>query len=213
MKAVDLSLKRLDTDYIDLYYLHYPDPQTPIEETLRTLDNLISNGKVRYIGCSNFAAWQLCEAFWTSRLHNLESFAAVQPRYNLLYRCIEDELVPCCQNYGIGVVPWGPLASGFLTGKYHRGMEAPKGARLANPLPYHRDILSDTNYEKLDRLEAFARERGHSVGELAIAWLLSHRWLSSVIAGATSAEQLTFNVTAINWKLTVEEMAELEKIT
>ena len=212
MKSVDLSLRRLNTDYIDLYYIHYPDTKTPIEETLRTLDNLVRSGKVRYIGCSNFAAWQLCEALWSSKIYNLESFIAVQTRYNLLDRSIERELVPCCQTYGIGVVPWGPLASGFLTGKYHRGAEIPKGVRLANPPPIYHDVLSDTNFNKLDKLEAFAKERDHSVGDLAIAWLLSHHWLGSVIAGATSKEQLSSNAAAVNCKLTAEDVAQLEKI-
>ena len=120
MKAIETSLKRLQTDYIDLYQMHVPDPTTPIEETLRVLDDLVRAGKVRYIGCSNFAAWQLCEALWTSRLNNLQSFVTVQPRYNILDRQIETELVSCCQAYNIGVIPWGPLAGGFLTGKYHQ---------------------------------------------------------------------------------------------
>ena len=136
MKAVEANLRRLNTDYIDLYYIHHADSQTPIQETLRALDNLVQTGKVRYIGCSNFAAWQLCEALWTSKLHNLESFIVVQPRYNLLDRRIEQELVPCCKAYGIGIIPWGPLAAGFLTGKYRRGMKISTGMRLANPMAY-----------------------------------------------------------------------------
>lgn len=188
MKAVEASLRRLSTDYIDLYYVHYPDSETPIQETLRTLDNLIQTGKVRYIGCSNFAAWQLCEAIWTSKFDGLESFIAVQPRYNLLDRSIERELVPCCQAYGIGIIPWGPLASGFLTGKYRRAREIPAGMRLANPSPIYNDIVTDANFDKLDKLQTFAQERRHSVGELAIAWLLSHQWIGSVIAGAMNIE-------------------------
>jgi len=199
MKAVEASLRRLNTDYIDLYYIHRPDLETPIEETLRALDDLVRTGKVRYIGCSNFAAWQLCEALWTSKLRNLESFIAVQSKYNLLDRSIEQELVPCCQTYGIGLIPWGPLAAGFLTGKYRRGQEIPAGTRLANrPLVYS-DTLTDANFDKLAKLEAFAEERGHSVGELAIAWLLSHPWLGSVIAGAVNIEQLSANVGAGQW--------------
>lgn len=211
MKAVDASLKRLNTDYIDLYYFHFPDLETPIEETLRALDDLVRTGKVRYIGCSNFAAWQLCEALWTSRLNNLESFIAVQSRYNLIDRNIEQELVPCCQAYGVGVIPWGPLASGFLTGKYRRGQEAPTGSRLANLLVVYEDILTDANFDTLATLEAFAGERGHNVGELAIAWLLAHPWLGSVIAGAMNKEQLSANIGAADWKLTAADLAELEK--
>jgi len=204
MRAVDASLKRLDTDYIDLYQFHRPDPTTPIEETLQTLDNLVRAGKVRYIGCSNFAAWQLCEALWTSRANGLESFVTVQSRYNLLNRTIEQELVPCCQTYGVGVIPWGPLAGGFLTGKYQRAEAAPDGTRLSRIGIYGR-MFNDATFDKLDRLKAFAEERGHSVAELAIAWLLSHPWLSTVIAGASQIEQVTTNVAAAEWKLTSED--------
>ena len=212
LKAVDASLRRLNTDYIDLYYIHRPDPETPIEETLRALDDLVRTGKVRYIGCSNFAAWQLCDALWTSKLNNLESFITVQSRYNLLDRSIEQELIPCCQTHGIGLTPWGPLASGFLTGKYRRGQEISAGMRLANPFPIYSDILTDANFDKLAKLEAFAKEQGHSVGELAIAWLLSHPWLASVIAGAMNVEQLSANVAAMGWKLTTEDIIQLDKI-
>ena len=212
MKAVDSSLRRLNTDYIDLYYIHFADTETPIEETLRALDDLVRAGKVRYIGCSNFNAWQLCEAMWTSKLYNLESFVAVQPRYNLLDRSIEREMVPCCQAYGVGVIPWGPLASGFLTGKYRRGQEIPADVRLANPMSIYADILNDANFDKLAKLEAFAEKCGHSVGELAIAWLLSHPWLGSVIAGAMNIEQLSANTAAVSWKLTPEDTVQLDKI-
>ena len=212
MKAVDASLRRLKTDYVDLYYIHRPDAGTPIQETLRALDDLVRTGKVRYIGCSDFSAWQLCEALWTSKLNNLESFITVQSKYNLLDRSIERELVPCCQTYGIGVIPWGPLASGFLTGKYRRGQEIPAGMRLANPFPIYNNILTDANFDKLAKLEAFAKERGHSVGELAIAWLLSHPFLGSVIAGAMNVEQLSANVAAMGWKLTTDDIVQLDKI-
>ena len=226
MDAVDGSLKRLATEYIDIYYIHWPDPTTPIEETLRTLDALVRAGKVRYIACSNFAAWQLCEALWISRANGLESFACVQTRYNLLDRSIESELVPCCQQYGVSVIPWSPLAEGFLTGKYQRGKPLPTGTRLSSPqaAPPPRMVLrgisgrpgmftsvfSDVNYDKLEKLHKFAIESGHTVGELAISWLLSHPWLSSVIAGVTKLEQLSLNVAAANWTLTEEEKAELE---
>ncbi len=213
MKAVDASLKRLNTDYIDLYYFHYPDPETPIQETLRALNDLVRTGKVRYIGCSSFTAWQLCEALWTSKLDNLESFITVQSKYNLLDRSIEQELVPCSQTYSIGIIPWGPLAGGFLTGKYRRGQEIAAGIRLANPSLIYRDILTDANFNKLARLEAFAKERGHSVGELAIAWLLCHPWLGSVIAGAMNIEQLSANMAAVGWEFTAEDMIQLDKIT
>jgi len=216
-KAIDASLRRLNTDYIDLYYIHWPDLETPIQETIRTLDDLVRIGKVRYIGCSNFAAWQLCEAWWTSKLNHLESFISVQSRYNLLDRDIERELVPCCLSYGIGLIPWWPLASGFLTGKFHRGEEIPADTRLANP-PRHwigrrgYDMLTDKNFDKLAKLETFAKERGHSVGELAISWLLSHPWLGSVIAGARNVEQLSANMATTTWRLTTEDMDRLDQI-
>jgi len=227
MTAVEASLKRLGTDYIDLYYIHWPDPTTPIEETLRTLNDLVRTGKVRYIACSNFAAWQLCEAIWTSRLNNLECFVGVQTRYNLIHRDIESELVPCCQSYDIGVIPWGPLADGFLTGKYQRGKPATAGTRLGSPRPstppqrimrgipggphIFASILTESNYDILEKLQKFSMERGHTVGELAISWLLSHPWLTSVIAGVTSPEQVSINVAAANWRLTEEEKSQLNQ--
>jgi len=216
MKAVDASLRRLQTDYVDLYQMHLPDPETPIEETLRTLDDLVKAGKVRYIGCSNFAGWQLSEALWTSRVNNLHPFVTVQMKYNFFERQIEQELVPCCNSHGIGVIPWGPLAGGFLTGKYHRGEQPPTPATGTMPAKaFHRlynTVITDANWERLGKLDAFAKTRGHKVGELAIAWLLWHPWLSTVIAGATKPEQLDANVAGANWKLTAEEVAQIEQI-
>ena len=213
MKAVEASLKRLQTDYIDLYQMHLTDPTTPIKETLRALDDLVKAGKVRYIGCSNFAAWQLCEALWTSRANNLNSFVTVQPQYNLLDRRIERELVPCCQAYDIGVIPYSPLASGFLTGKYRKGEELPADARLSAPNPAFQRIFTDANWDKLAKLEAFATGHGHTMGELAIAWLLSKPYISTVIAGARKTEQVSANVAAGEWKLTAEETAEVDSIS
>ena len=216
MKAVDASLRRLQTDYVDLYQMHLPDPETPIEETLRTLDDLVKAGKVRYIGCSNFAGWQLSEALWTSHINNLHSFVTVQMKYNFFERQIEQELVPCCKRHGVGVIPWGPLAGGFLTGKYHRGEQPPTPATGTMPAKaFHRlynTVITDANWERLGKLDAFAKTRGHKVGELAIAWLLSHPWLSTVIAGATRPEQLDANIAGANWKLTAEEVAQIEQI-
>ncbi|MBM2831297.1 MAG: Aldo/keto reductase [Dehalococcoidia bacterium] len=212
MKAVEGSLKRLDTDYIDLYYFHHPDPQTPIEETLRAMNDMVRAGKVRYIACSNFTGWQLADALWTSRQLNVESFIAVQSKYNLLDRSIERELVPCCLGHGIGIIPWGPLASGFLTGKYPPGQRIPPGSRLASPPSIYADIATEANFGKLTKLELFSKERGHNVAELAIAWLLSHPWLGSVIAGAMSPAQLSANAAAATWKLTAEDIAQLDKL-
>ena len=210
MKAVDASLRRLQTDYIDLYQIHWPDTTTPIEETLRALDDSVRAGKVRYIGCSNFAAWQLCEALWTSRVNNLHSFVTVQTRYNMLERQIEAELAPCCQAYSIGLIPWGPLAGGFLTGKYRQGEEAPPDGRLSKPHQLYGNIFTEANWNRLAKLETFAVECSHTVGELAIAWLLAKPWVSTVIAGARKIEQVSANIAAAEWKLTAEEVAEVE---
>jgi aryl-alcohol dehydrogenase-like predicted oxidoreductase len=216
MRAVEANLKRLNTDYIDLYQIHFPDPTTPIEETLRALDDLVRAGKVRYMGCSNFAGWQLSEALWTSYVNNLNHFVTVQTKYNLFERQIEQELVPCCKAHGVGVIPWGPLAGGFLTGKYLRG-EQPKTPTTAKRpskafIEIYNGVMTDVNWERLEKLEAFAKIRGHKVGELAIAWLVSHPWLSTVIAGATSPEQLDQSVAGADWKLTAEEVAQVEQI-
>jgi aryl-alcohol dehydrogenase-like predicted oxidoreductase len=216
IRALEASLKRLQTDYVDLYQMHQPDPTTPIEESLRALDDLVKSGKVRYIGCSNFAGWQLSEALWTSRVNRLNSFITVQPKYNLFERQIEQELVPCCKTHGVGVIPWGPLAGGFLTGKYRRGEQPPApapGARPAKAFLYlYSPVMTDANWGRLGKLETFARDRGHKVAELAIAWLLSHPWLSTVIAGATKPEQLDANLIGAGWKLTPEEVTQVEQI-
>lgn len=214
LRAVDDSLKRLQTDYIDLYYMHMPDSSTPIEETLSALDNLVSSGKVRYIGCSNFAAWQVNEALWTSKTNHLTAFVVVQQRYNLLSREIERELVPCCEAHDIGIIPYSPLANGLLTGKYRQGQEPPKDSRLSTTvLPGMKRVLDETNWEVLSKLETFAGECGHTIGELAIAWQLAKPWLVSVIAGARKVEQVTSNVAAAGWKLTAEEVSAVEAIT
>jgi aryl-alcohol dehydrogenase-like predicted oxidoreductase len=217
MRALEASLKRLQTDYVDLYQMHQPDPTTPIEESLRALDDLVKSGKVRYIGCSNFAGWQLSEALWTSRVSRLNSFVTAQSKYNLFERQIEQELVPCCKAHGVGVIPWGPLAGGFLTGKYRRGEQPPTpapGARPAKAFLYlYSPVMTDANWGRLEKLETFARDRGHKVAELAIAWLLSHPWLSTVIAGATKPEQLDANLIGAGWKLTPEEVTQVEQIS
>jgi len=212
MRAVDASLKRLQTDYIDLYQMHLPDPTTPIEETLRALDDLVRGGKVRYIGCSNFAAWQMCEALWTSKVNDLHPFVSAQPMYNILARQIERELVPCCQAYGIGIIPYSPLASGFLTGKYRQGEPAPEGARLSGSDPRFQRVFTEDNWTKLAKLEDYAKEHDHTVGELAITWLLAKPMVATVIAGARKVEQVTANVAAGDWKLTAEEVTEIEAL-
>jgi len=209
MQQVEDSLRRLQTDYIDLYQIHFTDSNTPIEETLRTLDDLVHQGKARYIGCSNFASWQVCEAIWTSRALNLTPFVSVQPEYSLLNRTIEHELVPFCHTYNIGILPYFPLASGFLTGKYRQGESVPEGTRLASNVRAQERTLTEKNFAILTRLENFAEERGHPILELAFAWLLGNSSVSSVIAGATRPEQVVANAKATDWHLTSEDMEEV----
>jgi aryl-alcohol dehydrogenase-like predicted oxidoreductase len=215
-RAVEASLKRLNTDYLDLYQYHFPDPTTPIEETLRALDDLVKSGKVRYIGCTNFTGWQISEAQWTSRVNHLHSFVTVQTKYNLLERQIEQEIVPCCKAHGLGIIPWGPLAGGFLTGKYRRGEPPPAPAKVGMPPKaynvLYKQLITDANWEKLEKLEAFAKDCGHKVGELAIAWLLMHPWVSTVIVGATKPDQIQANLAGAAWKMTPEEVARVEQI-
>ncbi len=211
--AAEASLKRLGTDYIDLYQIHQPDPETPQHETLEALNDLVRSGKVRYIGCSNFAAWQTVDALWISRANDLAPYISAQNQYNLLDRRIERELVPACRQFGVGILPYFPLASGFLTGKYRRGAEPPKGTRLSLIKRMADQTLTDENFAKLERLDKFARDHNHTLLELAIGWLASQPQVSSVISGATSPEQVTENVKAGNWKLTSEELAEIHKLT
>ena len=207
MTEVENSLRRLGTDYIDLYQIHFPDPKTPIDETLRALDDLVHQGKVRYIGCSNFTGWQVCEAIWTSQTLGLTPFISVQPAYSMLDRGVEAELIPFCAQYGVGILPYYPLANGFLTGKYRRGEPAADGTRLAEN---DRGLLTDKMFDLLEGLERFCADRGHTVLELAFAWLLANPTVSSVIAGATKVEQVVANSKAAGWRLTEDEMVEIE---
>ncbi len=211
--AVDDSLRRLGTDYIDLYQVHFPDAKTPIEETMRALDDVVRAGKVRYIGCSNFTGWQVVESQWIARTQDLSPFASAQNQYNLLDRRIERELAPACEKYGLGILPYFPLASGFLTGKYRPGEKPAEGTRLAAWGARGESVLSEPNFALLTKLEDFAQARGHTMIDLAIGWLASHAFVPSVIAGATKPEQVEQNVAAGAWRLTPEEMVEVDKIT
>jgi aryl-alcohol dehydrogenase-like predicted oxidoreductase len=211
--AVEESLKRLQTDWIDLYQVHNPDPVTPIEETLRTLDDLIQQGKVRYVGCSNFPAWQVAEARWTARELGINSFISCQDEYSLLVRHIERELLPAIESYGLGLLPFFPLASGLLTGKYEKDQPAPPGTRFAEWKALVSRYWTDSNWEKINRLKRFCAERNRNMLELALGWLLSKPAVSSVIAGATRPEQIEQNVAAGNWRLSPEELAEIDKST
>ena len=210
--SLDGSLKRLGTDYIDLYQIHRQDPNTPIDETLRALDDAVRAGKVRYIGCSNYDAWRLADAMWTSEHHGLARFVSAQPEYSMLVRDIEPEILPACANYGLGILPYFPLAHGFLTGKYRRGEDVPDGTRLALTPAAQGKRLTDSNFDVLEALDAFVGERGKTLVQLAFAWLLAHETVSSVIAGASNPGQVAQNAAAAGWELTAEEMAELKKI-
>ncbi len=202
--SVEASLRRLGTDWIDLYQLHQPDPATPIDETLRALDDLVRAGKVRYAGYSNFAAWQLVDADWTARTGHLVRPISAQDHYNLLTRDIERELLPACRALGVGLIPYYPLESGFLTGKYREGV-TPQGARLGESQRAGR-VLTPENFERLERFRQFAEERHHTLLGLAFGWLLSHVDVASVIASASSAEQVRQNVQAATWRLDPAEM-------
>ncbi len=210
IQAVEASLRRLGTDYIDLYQYHFPDVRTPLEETLRALDDLVRQGKVRYIGSSNFAGWQVAEAQWLANTGHLTPFVCAQNEYSLLNRDIERELIPACEQYGVSILPYFPLASGFLSGKYRPGAAPPEGTRLAVWGQRGAEMLSQRNFEALERLEAFAQGRGRTMLELALGWLASRTPVSSVIAGATKPEQVEQNVKAVEWLLTPEELAEVD---
>ncbi|MBC80885.1 MAG: aldo/keto reductase [Gammaproteobacteria bacterium] len=213
MQTVEDSLRRLNTDYIDLYQQHFPDPQTPIEETLRALDDLVHQGKVRYLGCSNFSGWQVSDADWTARDLNLNRFVTAQNLYSLIDRSIEKEVMPACEQYGLGILPYFPLASGLLTGKYTRGSEPPEGSRLSSWGDRKKSALSDDNFDLVEKLTSFAEERGHSILDLAMSWLASMPSIPSVIAGATSKAQVQQNAEAASWQLTMEEMREVNEIS
>ena len=213
MSAVEASLRRLDTDYIDLYQQHIEDPRTPIEETLRALDDLVRQGKVRYIASSTLSAWQVVEAHWTATHFNLDRFVACQERYSLLERGLDRELMPVLQSYGLGLIPFSPLANGLLTGKYRRDEKLPAGSRLAAAPHMAERTLTEANWATTERLEAFCAARGHTLLELAFSWLLHRPAVASVIAGATAPEQVAANVRAACWRLSREDMDEIDRIT
>ena len=207
--AVEASLKRLQTDYIDLYQMHASDPDTPIAETLDALDDLIRVGKVRYIGCSNFTGWQIADADWTARTQNKNRFVTAQNNYSLLERNVEREVTPACERFGLGLLPYFPLAAGMLTGKYRRDEAPAEGTRLAVWGKRGEAMLSDRNFDRVEKLTAWAAERDHTMLELAFAWLLGHPVTPSVIAGATKADQVHANAATAAWKLTPADVAEV----
>lgn len=211
-RAVEASLRRLRTDYIDLYQLHVPDEVTPIEETLSVLTDLVREGKVRYLGCSNVAGWQVADADWTARSAGLERFVSVQNRYSLVDRRIEDEVVPACETFGLGVLPYFPLEHGLLTGKYRRGEGAPKGSR-ADLDPSRAQWLERADWDRIEAVEAYAAARDLGVLDVAIAGLAAQPAVASVIAGATSADQVRANAAALRWEPTLEDLAALDALT
>ena len=213
MRAVEDSLRRLKTDWIDLYQFHTPDPETPLEETLRALDDLVRQGKVRYVGCSNFAGWQVADAAWISRSEGLAPFVSVQNEYSLLVRDVESEVVPAMRKFGLGLLPFFPLAGGLLTGKYRHGEPLPAGARLTDTKRSADRFLTERNWRIVDALQAFADSKGRKLLDVAVGWVLARPWVGSVIAGATSAEQIESNVAAGAVRLADDEIAELDRLT
>jgi aryl-alcohol dehydrogenase-like predicted oxidoreductase len=209
VRAVEACLTRLGTDYIDLLQMHRFDPETPLDETLRALDDLISDGKVRYVGNSNYAGWQIADADWIARTAHYARFVSAQNNYSLLERNVAHEVLPACEHFGLGFLPFFPLASGLLTGKYRRGEKPPEGTRLAAWGARGAQALNDRAFDRIEALEAWARERNHGLLDLAFAWLLGQPVVSSVIAGATSPGQVTANAATAEWRLTPEEVAEV----
>ncbi|HEX6869551.1 MAG TPA: aldo/keto reductase [Micromonosporaceae bacterium] len=211
-RAVEASLRRLGTDHIDLYQLHQPDPATPIEETLAVLDDLVRAGKVRYLGSSNFAGWQVADAAWIARTGRATPFISAQNEYSWLSRSAEAELVPACLRFGVGLLPYFPLANGLLTGKYHRDETPPPGSRLSGPgLPAQR--LARAPWDIVERLDQLARTHAVSILDIAVGALAAKPAVASVIAGATTPDQVRANAAAGAWEPTAELMAELDAIT
>lgn len=211
LNAVDASLRRLQSDHIDLYYVHRWDEHTPIEETLRALDDVVSQGKVRYIGASNFAAWQLAKANLLAQVRGWTAFVALQEEYHLFERAVEREAIGYCRAHQVGLVPYFPLAGGFLTGKYKRGHPAPTGSR-GESSPYVQKYMIDAQYDRVEKLEAWTQTRGHAINELAHAWLLAQPAVCSVISGATKLDQVLANVRASDWNLSSDDVKAIHEI-
>jgi aryl-alcohol dehydrogenase-like predicted oxidoreductase len=213
LRAVEASLTRLDTTYIDLYQVHHPDPSTPLTETLTALDDLVRMGKVRYIGCSNFPAWYLEKALRVSEVHDLAAFTTVQPRYNLLDRGIERELLPLCLDEGIGVLPYSPLAGGFLTGKYQPGQPAPAGSRGAGRPAWVDRRFTPRNHAVLTELARISGETGLPLSQLSLAWLLENPVVTAPIVGASSLAQLEVNVDVVNHPVPGEALQRISEVS
>tara|TARA_B100000029_G_scaffold226675_1_gene224450 strand:- start:331 stop:1287 length:957 start_codon:yes stop_codon:yes gene_type:complete len=212
MDSLEGSLRRLQTDHIDLYQMHQQDPETPIDETLRALDDVVRQGKVRYIGLSNFDSWRIADAHWTAVHNGFTQFISSQPEYSMLERGVERSVLPVSEKFGLGTLPYFPLAHGFLTGKYRRDAMVPPNTRLALTPYAQKRRLSEKNFDILDRLELFVQNSGRSMVELAFAWLLGRASVGSVIAGASTPQQVQQNARASGWELTVGEMGQLDGI-
>ena len=211
--SCNASLKRLGTDYIDLYQVHSFDPRTPLEETLRTLDDLVREGKVRYVGASNFAGWQLMKALAISDTQHLERFITLQAFYSLIARDLENELVPLSLDQHLGILPWSPLGGGFLTGKYRRGKPRPEGARRSNPTAQFLQFDEEKGFDIVDELEKTARKYGATITQAALNYLLRKPGVTSVIVGARNKEQLTDNLKTVDWEIAAEEVARLDTLS
>ena len=213
INACHASLRRLDTDYIDLYQIHFPDAKTPAEETMGALEDLVRAGDVRYIGCSNYSSWQLVEAQWAARSVHGPEFASAQNQYSLVNRDIEKDLLPACVKYGVSMLPFFPLASGLLTGKYRRGEPPPEGTRFASgPPALSGRFQTDHAWDVFQRVDEWAEHHGRTILEVALAWLAAQPRVDCVIAGATKPEQVEANVKALEWKMTPDEAAEVSKL-
>lgn len=212
LAAVEASLRRLGTDYIDLYQMHAPDPDTPIDETLDALDVLVRQGKVRYLGNSNFCGWQIADADWVARTAHRTPFVSAQNHYSLLERGVETDVLGACERFGLGMLPFFPLASGMLTGKYRRNEAPPPGTRLANVGRLAERALNERNFTIVEKLTDFAAARSRKLIDVAFGWLLAKPVISSVIAGATSAEQVEANVAAATWRMSAEDVAAVDAI-
>lgn len=212
LSAVEDSLRRLQTDHIDLYQMHHFDPATPLEETLRTLDDLVRAGKVRYIGCSNYAAWQVIKALWVSDREHFVKFVSLQPRYSLVFREPETDLLPMALSEGLAVIPYSPLGGGFLSGKYKPGAPIPEGSRLATAPWYQGVYVRERNYRVVDALTRYARERGVPKEQLAIAWVARHPAVTAPIVGARTVEQLDTALAALALNMAPEERDKISKL-
>jgi aryl-alcohol dehydrogenase-like predicted oxidoreductase len=214
MDACEASLRRLQTDYVDLYQAHCWDRYTPLDETLAAFDDLVRSGKVRYVGVSNFTGWQLMKALWLSDRHGWARFICLQPRYNLVDRQVERELLPICRAEGLGVIPWSPLGGGFLSGKYRRDAAMPEDARIARAEPHWAESMERQGTERawrtLDVVGEIARQRGKSSAQVALAWLKAQPGVTAPILGTRTLEQLEDNLGCLGWELTPEEMARLD---